>query len=442
LSWTAARDAAALRSYNGLDGHLVTISSADENAFVVTNCPAAITGNWWIGGYQDKTVAVTEPSGGWRWVGEGAISYLNWQTGEPNNNAGYTPPEDYLQILSNGKWNDNTGVAKLGGYVVEYETLPLPGLSIGDAIIGEGNAGTKSLTFTVTLDRICANTVTVHYETQDGTAVVLADYLAAAGEISFDPGQTSKTISVSVLGDTAYEPDESFKVLLSSPSNAAISRAEAMGTILNDDLSTVSTGKIVFTSDRDGDSEIYLMNADGSNQQRLTNNSVSDSYPALSPDGTKVAFTSYRNNNLDIYIMNAAPESVDNPAVRLTSASGYNYNARFDHAGDKIVFVTSRYTSTTEVCVMGIDGSNQTRVTNNTFGESNPSFSPDDAKIVYDSYRNNKTLVYAINADGTGETKLSPDTTTGDSEPIYSPDATTIAFTSSSSIFFHAAGRQ
>jgi TolB protein len=174
----------------------------------------------------------------------------------------------------------------------------------------------------------------------------------------------------------------------------------------------------------------------------LTNNSVSDSYPALSPDGTKVAFTSYRNNNLDIYIMNAAPESVDNPAVRLTSASGYNYNARFDHAGDKIVFVTSRYTSTTEVCVMGIDGSNQTRVTNNTFGESNPSFSPDDAKIVYDSYRNNKTLVYAINADGTGETKLSPDTTTGDSEPIYSPDATTIAFTSSSSIFFHAAGRQ
>jgi TolB protein len=80
-------------------------------------------------------------------------------------------------------------------------------------------------------------------------------------------------------------------------------------------------------SDRDGDYEIYLMNADGSNQTRLTNNPASDGWPCFSPDGTKIAFESLRDGDPEIYVMNA-------------------------------------------------DGSNQTRITNNPAYDGHPSWGP------------------------------------------------------------------
>jgi Tol biopolymer transport system component len=65
-------------------------------------------------------------------------------------------------------------------------------------------------------------------------------------------------------------------------------------------------GKIAFTSDRDGNTDIYVMNAqDGSNQTNLTLDPAFDFDPSWSPDGTKIAFTSDRDGNTDIYVMNA-----------------------------------------------------------------------------------------------------------------------------------------
>jgi dipeptidyl aminopeptidase/acylaminoacyl peptidase len=66
-----------------------------------------------------------------------------------------------------------------------------------------------------------------------------------------------------------------------------------------------ANGKIAFMSPRDGNSEIYTMNADGTNQTNITNNGAWDSTPTWSPDGTKIAFTSERDGNSEIYIMNA-----------------------------------------------------------------------------------------------------------------------------------------
>jgi Tol biopolymer transport system component len=64
--------------------------------------------------------------------------------------------------------------------------------------------------------------------------------------------------------------------------------------------------KLAFTSDRDVNREIYVMNAqDGSNQTRLTDNAASDEFPSWSPDGTKIAFTSDRDGNTEVYVMNA-----------------------------------------------------------------------------------------------------------------------------------------
>ena len=67
----------------------------------------------------------------------------------------------------------------------------------------------------------------------------------------------------------------------------------------------VPMGRIAFFSDRDGNDEIYVMDADGSNQTRLTNNPAWDCDPAWSPDGSRIAFTSDRDGNYQVYVMNA-----------------------------------------------------------------------------------------------------------------------------------------
>src|SRR5215203_1605780 len=66
-----------------------------------------------------------------------------------------------------------------------------------------------------------------------------------------------------------------------------------------------AAGKIAFSSSRDGNAEIYVMNSDGSNQINLTNNSADDSGPSFSSDGTKIAFNSNRDGNYEIYVMNS-----------------------------------------------------------------------------------------------------------------------------------------
>jgi dipeptidyl aminopeptidase/acylaminoacyl peptidase len=76
--------------------------------------------------------------------------------------------------------------------------------------------------------------------------------------------------------------------------------------------------KIAFTSNRDGNNEIYVMNADGSNPVNLTRNESNDYWPAWSPDGTKIAFASLRSGNNDIYIMNADGSNV----FQLTTRGG------------------------------------------------------------------------------------------------------------------------
>jgi hypothetical protein len=111
-------------------------------------------------------------------------------------------------------------------------------LSINDVTLPEGNSGTTSFGFTVSLSAPSTSTVTVKYATADGTATSHgkdADYSAAKGTLTFNPGETVKTITVLVNADTLVEPDETFVVSLSAPSGAAIADGQGIGTILNDD---------------------------------------------------------------------------------------------------------------------------------------------------------------------------------------------------------------
>ena len=117
-----------------------------------------------------------------------------------------------------------------------------PSISIADRAVPEGDAGTTMAVFTLTLSAPSStNTVTVMYQTADGTALQPGDYTTASGTVTFPPGTTEQTLSVPVIGDTLSEDNETFFVNLSAPTNATIARAQAVGTILDDDAADMFT---------------------------------------------------------------------------------------------------------------------------------------------------------------------------------------------------------
>jgi hypothetical protein len=109
-------------------------------------------------------------------------------------------------------------------------------LSVNDVTINEGNSGTTTFTFTVTRSGATAGTSSVTYATANGSATAGSDYTALpATTLNFAAGETSKTVSVSVIGETVVEPDQTFSLKLSSPVRATISDDTGTGTIRNDD---------------------------------------------------------------------------------------------------------------------------------------------------------------------------------------------------------------
>lgn len=120
----------------------------------------------------------------------------------------------------------------------------LPSLSINDVSVTEGNSGTTTASFTVSLSAPSAQTVTVGYATADGTATTAdADYVAVAGgTVTFAPGQTTRPASVTVNGDAKSEANETFTVNLSGQVNATVADGQGIGTITNDDVATYLLG--------------------------------------------------------------------------------------------------------------------------------------------------------------------------------------------------------
>ena len=110
-----------------------------------------------------------------------------------------------------------------------------PGISIGDAMVTEGNTGNVNVTFTLTLSKATNADVTVHYATADSAAMAGSDYTAASGDVTIPAGQLSRTFTVAVIGDRVAEPTETFIVNLSAPMNATISQGYGIGTILDDE---------------------------------------------------------------------------------------------------------------------------------------------------------------------------------------------------------------
>lgn len=117
------------------------------------------------------------------------------------------------------------------------DVIPPPSLSIGNVSKLEGNKGRTNFTFTVSLSAASSQAVNVQFATAHGTALAgrINDYRAASGTLSFSPGTTSRTITITINADKTSEANETFFINLSNPTNAALGVAKGTGTIVNDD---------------------------------------------------------------------------------------------------------------------------------------------------------------------------------------------------------------
>lgn len=117
---------------------------------------------------------------------------------------------------------------------------PRPQITIGDVALLEGNAGTTDAVFTVTLDAAIGESIEVTYTTVDGTAIAGSDYTASSGLVTFAPGETVQAIAVPIRGDLVQEGNETFAITVSDAADADVGLAQAIATILNDDISLVT----------------------------------------------------------------------------------------------------------------------------------------------------------------------------------------------------------
>src|SRR5262249_14669536 len=118
----------------------------------------------------------------------------------------------------------------------EGVAMALPYMSIDNVSVTKGTSGTTDATFTVVMSAARARTVTVDFVTADGTATAGNDYVAQSGTLTFNPGETSKQITVVVNGNTSIGPDQTFFVNLSNPTNVSLAKAQGVGTIINNKL--------------------------------------------------------------------------------------------------------------------------------------------------------------------------------------------------------------
>lgn len=188
-------------------------------------------------------------------------------------------------------------------------------------------------------------------------------------------------------------------------------------------------GRIAFSSDRGGNDDVYVMNADGNFPVNITNNAADDVDPAWSPDGTKVAFASNRDGDNEIYVTNGDGTGV----VKLTSNSADDRDPAWSPNGDYLAFRSDR-TGNNEIFRMTASGGSQTNLTNNSASDFAPDWSPDGAELVWQRFTSGSSAgqgneVFKANADGQGQVNLTNNAASvNDGRPAWAPNGNTIAF--------------
>lgn len=187
--------------------------------------------------------------------------------------------------------------------------------------------------------------------------------------------------------------------------------------------------QIVFTSDRDGDFELYAMNPDGSDVRRLTRSPGWDGQADLSWNRTRIAFESERAGSYDIYTM-----KVDGSDLRQLTSGGA-YSPAWSPDGTAIAFMALSSSNNEDIFVMNADGTGVTQLTTDPSIDTDPAWSPDGSQIVFMTQRNGDYGdLYTMRPDGSGLKQLTSPPTHEDN-PVFSPDGTRIAFVGSAGGF-------
>jgi len=309
------------------------------------------------------------------------------------NDAIDEPDETFNVALSNP-----TGGATLGSPTVSQVTIldndPPPDMAIDDVTVAEGNSGTATAVFTVRLSATSGRTITVNYASADITATAGTDYQSVTGTLTFEPSTLTKTIAVPLIPDTAYEPDETFNINLTSPSNAVITDAQGRGTILNDDANPVS-GNTLISVNRLGTGS----GNDGSNGSTMT------------PDGRYVAFASSADdivaNDINAHLTDVFVRDTQTGTTTLVSVNQSGTGSGNDRSFGPVISATGRYIA---------------------FSSSATNLAPNDSNAFFDVYlrdmQTGTTTLVTYNLDGTAAAG-------GNANPYsISPDGRYIVFTS------------
>jgi Tol biopolymer transport system component len=427
-----------------------------------------------------------------------SISWIDWQTGVSSplirgmnidSDVSFSPQGDKIVFSRAAEYNTNRDIyrMKLNGDELTALTadaapdvspswgqgeVPLL-LKLEPAGVSEGNVGAKNATFTLRLEDVQSQNVTLSYQTRDGSAQAGGDYQAVSGTLTIVAGQTTQTVSVPVYGDTQREANEAFFLQITQVSGATPQNSEASCVIANDDVPSEPGdergGKIAFVRSVESRLHIWIMNADGTNQTPLTSGYSNNTDPTLSADGSKILFVrSAILNDPDgagIYLMNA-----DGSGLQRLAAGG---SPRFSPDGNRIFFHRSIDFYTTQFSSMNLEGSDVQSVTEfkrvgggyqihpdarqivysdgqiyNAIAQGGlpwpltqknprsivPLYSPDGRKIYYavEQADARTHYIYTMNLDGSGQAPLS-DNQSHQLPGSFSPDGSRLAFTGGTS---------
>lgn len=183
--------------------------------------------------------------------------------------------------------------------------------------------------------------------------------------------------------------------------------------------------RIAFVSRRDGNDEIYVMNADGSAQSRLTFTPAADYAPAWSPDGSRISFVSNRDGNVELYVMGADGSGPVN-VTRHPADDGERHS--WSPTTTEIAFSSNR-DGHFQLFAIRPDGTGLRRLGRSPGNDRNPVWSPDGARIALDSDREGQTQVYVADASGSRPLRVTMNSSLN-AYPAWSPDGRRLAFIS------------
>lgn len=291
---------------------------------------------------------------------------------------------------------------------------------------------------------------------------------------------SSDTVYLTNLEEGSYKMQlndiaENCSVDGDNPKNVSVTAGDTTATSFDVECKAIVSNQIAFVSDRNGNGDIFIMNADGSSQKPLIASSDMENYPSLSPNGTriaygkapsgtddyqlyvadvdgsnetaltsgtggaqtifsswspdgkKIAFTTQRDGNYEVYTMNSDGSAQTNIS-RSDSLDGIS-NASWSPDGNKILFYSKRGQGTDfEIYLGNTDGSGMVQLTDNTYEDRYPSWSPDGSKIMFTSNKDGDSEIFVMNADGSGVVQLT-NNSVDDNASSWSSDGTEITFT-------------